>query len=159
MRPSPDRQAEEPRPGATFWAEPGPVIENRAVCLARLGVPGQEICEARWVSPQSRRRDPAGKGQQGRSGPPPGRRPGAAGLTGPPPNALFAEMLRAARELLAVRSPLDAELMVSELLGTWWSQQGGRRGARRRADIEEIVGEGLVSYAADQGSPAALALL
>ena len=131
-------------------------------------------------------------------------------------------MLRAARELLAVRSPLDAELMVSELLGTWWGQhaswrQQGRRGqhagsaqrsgpgqhprsgqhgrsaqhagaqpppsqpppsqqapsqqaraqsaqragstARRRADIEEIIGEGLVSYAAEQGSPAALALL
>ena len=68
-------------------------------------------------------------------------------------------MLKAARELLAVRSPLDAELMVSELLGTWWGQQGGRRGARRRADIEELVGEGLVSYAASQGSPAALALL
>jgi hypothetical protein len=68
-------------------------------------------------------------------------------------------MLKAARELLAVRSPLDAELMVSELLGTWWGQQGGRRGPRRRADIEELVGEGLVSYAADQGSPAALALL
>ncbi len=70
-------------------------------------------------------------------------------------------MLRAARELLAVRSPLDAELMVSELLGTWWGQQAGRRarGARRRADIEELVGEGLVRYAAQQGSPAALALL
>ena len=67
-------------------------------------------------------------------------------------------MLKAARELLAVRSPLDAELMVSELLGTWWGQPGGRRGPRRRADIEEIVGEGLVSYAASQGSPAALAL-
>jgi hypothetical protein len=73
-------------------------------------------------------------------------------------------MLRAARELLAVRSPLDAELMVSELLGTWWGQQGsGRPGARqprrRRADVEELVGEGLVAYAAQQGSPAALALL
>ncbi len=74
---------------------------------------------------------------------------------------MFAEMLRAARELLAVRSPLDAELMVSELLGTWWGQQGGRgaRNARRRAEVEEVVGEGLVSYAAGQGSPAALALL
>jgi hypothetical protein len=123
-------------------------------------MPGPEICEARSVSPQSRRRDPAGdRGHQGRSGPPPGRRNGPPGLTGPPPNALFAEMLRAARELLAVRSPLDAELMVSELLGTWWGQQGGRRGARRRADIEELVGEGLVGYAAEQGSPAALALL
>jgi hypothetical protein len=70
-------------------------------------------------------------------------------------------MLRAARELLAVRSPLDAELMVSELLGTWWGQQSGRgaRNARRRAEVEELVGEGLVGYAARQGSPAALALL
>jgi hypothetical protein len=72
-------------------------------------------------------------------------------------------MLRAARELLAVRSPLDAELMVSELLGTWWGQRTGRSGPRnvrqQRADIEELVGEGLVAYAASQGSPAALALL
>jgi hypothetical protein len=72
-------------------------------------------------------------------------------------------MLRSARELLAVRSPLDAELMVSELLGTWWGQQPGRAGMRearrRRADIEELIGEGLVAYAAEQGSPAALALL
>ena len=70
-------------------------------------------------------------------------------------------MLRAARELLAVRSPLDAELMVSELLGTWWGQQSSRgaRNARRRAEVEELVGEGLVGYAARQGSPAALALL
>jgi hypothetical protein len=72
-------------------------------------------------------------------------------------------MLRAARELLAVRSPLDAELMVSELLGTWWGQRtlrpGTRATRRRRADVEEIVGEGLVAYAAQQGTPAALALL
>jgi hypothetical protein len=68
-------------------------------------------------------------------------------------------MLRAARELLAVRSPLDAELMVSELLGTWWGQAGGRGGARRRAEVDALIGEGLVSYAAGQHSPAALALL
>jgi hypothetical protein len=72
-------------------------------------------------------------------------------------------MLRAARELLAVRSPLDAELMVSELLGTWWGQRstrpGGRGRLRRRSDVEELIGEGLVAYAAQQGSPAALALL
>jgi len=84
-------------------------------------------------------------------------------MSAPPPNALFAEMLRAARELLAVRSPLDAELMVSELLGTWWGQRstkaGGRPVRRRRADVEELVGEGLVAYAAQQGTPAALALL
>jgi len=71
-------------------------------------------------------------------------------------------MLRASRELLAVRSPLDAELMVSELLGTWWHQQPGslrRPLSRRRGDLEELVGEGLVDYAEQQGSPAALALL
>ena len=65
-------------------------------------------------------------------------------------------MLRAARELLAVRSPLDAELMVSELLGTWWGERTPRNSP---GDVEELVGEGLVSYAAQQRSPAALALL
>ncbi len=91
------------------------------------------------MSPQSRRSQP------------PAERPAAAA---PPPNALFAEMLRAARELLAVRSPLDAELMVSELLGTWWGQRGvGGTG------VEQLIGEGLVDYAAGQRSPAALALL
>jgi hypothetical protein len=68
-------------------------------------------------------------------------------------------MLRAARELLAVRSPLDAELMVSELLGTWWGQRGPRIRGRRAATVEQLVGEGLVDYAAGQRSPAALALL
>jgi hypothetical protein len=88
------------------------------------------------VSPQSRRRSPAGGGA--------------------PPNALFRELLQAARELLAVRSPLDAELMVSELLGTWWPQRHHTAGG---AGVEQVVGEGLVEYAAGQPSPAALALL
>ena len=65
-------------------------------------------------------------------------------------------MLRASRELLAVRSPLDAELMVSELLGTWW---GEREPGTRNADLEEMIGEGLVAYAGQHESPAALALL
>ncbi|HUJ05429.1 MAG TPA: hypothetical protein VLX31_04875 [Streptosporangiaceae bacterium] len=109
------------------------------------------------MSPQSRRAEyPGGSGRPGSAG------RLVRGAAAPPPNALFAEMLRAARELLAVRSPLDAELMVSELLGTWWRQPpgpDGRSPRRRRADIEELVGEGLVGYAAEQGSPAALALL
>jgi len=109
------------------------------------------------VTPPSRRNQPhGGPGHPG----PPARRPGGPAA---PPNALFAEMLRAARELLAVRSPLDAELMVSELLGTWWGQRAGRAGLRdvrrHRAGIEELVGEGLIAYAAQQESPAALALL
>jgi len=53
-------------------------------------------------------------------------------------------MLRASRELLAVRSPLDAELMVSELLGTWWGER--EPGSRaRNTDLEEVIGEGLVA--------------
>jgi len=104
------------------------------------------------VSSQRRSQFPSGSppGGSGR-----GPRRGAAA---PPPDALFAELLRAARELLAVRSPLDAELMVSELLGTWWGQRGYRVGGRR-ATVEQLVGEGLVDYAGDQRSPAALALL
>ena len=108
------------------------------------------------MSPKSRRREsPGGAGRSGH-----GKSTGpAASAASPPPNALFAEMLRAARELLAVRSPLDAELMVSELLGTWWGQGAPRAGRGGRADVEELVGEGLVGYAAQQKSPAALALL
>ncbi|MEV5710858.1 hypothetical protein [Actinoallomurus sp. NPDC052274] len=71
----------------------------------------------------------------------------------PPPDAVFAEMLRAARELLAVRSPLDAELIVSEMLGTWW----GKRLAHD--DVEKVIGEALVEHAATARTPAALALL
>jgi hypothetical protein len=46
--------------------------------------------------------------------------------------------------------------MVSELLGTWWGQRGENA---READVERLVGEGLVDYAARRSSPAALALL
>ncbi len=109
------------------------------------------------MTPPSQRNQP--HGGPSRSGPL-AQRPGGIAA---PPNALFAEMLRAARELLAVRSPLDAELMVSELLGTWWGQRAGRGGLRdvrrHRANIEELIGEGLIAYAAQQESPAALALL
>ena len=87
------------------------------------------------MSPQSRRRSQAG---------------------GASSNALFDELLHAARELLAVRSPLDAELLVSDLLGTWWPQRHHTIGG---TGVEQLVGEGLVEYAARQRSPAALALL
>src|SRR6266851_4008862 len=100
------------------------------------------------MSPPSRRADfPSGSGRPGSAG------RLARGTTPHPPDALFAEMLRAARELLAVRSPLDAELMVSELLGTWWDQR------HTTPNVEQVIGEGLVEYAACQPSPVALALL
>lgn len=88
------------------------------------------------MSPQSRRRNQAG---------------GSAS-----PNALFEELLHGARELLAVRSPLDAELLVSDLLGTWWPQRHHTIGG---TGVEQLIGEGLVQYAAQYHSPAALALL
>ncbi|MFI6594816.1 hypothetical protein ACIBHX_01135 [Nonomuraea sp. NPDC050536] len=62
-------------------------------------------------------------------------------------------MVQAARELLAVRSPLDAELMVSDMVGAWW----GRR--VRGGDVEQVLGEGLVDFAAKAGTPASLTLL
>jgi hypothetical protein len=87
---------------------------------------------------------------------PQSRRRGQAGGSVAPPNALFDELLHASRELLAVRSPLDAELMVSDLLGTWWPQRHHTVGG---TGVEQLVGEGLVDYAAGKRSPAALALL
>jgi hypothetical protein len=95
------------------------------------------------VSPSSRRR-----------GQPPGRPTGVNAGRDPAPDTLFREVLQAARELLAVRSPLDAEMMVSELLGTWWGQRH-----RVTGSVEQLVGEGLVAYAAQNSSPASLALL
>ena len=62
-------------------------------------------------------------------------------------------MLVHARELLAVRSPLDAELIVSEILGAWWGRP------LDDADVEEVIGEALVDHAARKGTSAALALL
>ncbi|MEV4087694.1 hypothetical protein AB0J43_46270, partial [Nonomuraea fuscirosea] len=70
-----------------------------------------------------------------------------------PPDDVFKEMVQAARELLAVRTPLDAELMVSDMIGAWW----GRR--VRGGDVEQVLGEGLVDYAAKAGTPASLTLL
>lgn len=68
-------------------------------------------------------------------------------------SAIFDGMLQHARELLAVRSPLDAELIVSEILGSWWGQRVPD------GDVEEVIGEALVGYAAAAATPAALALL
>lgn len=68
-------------------------------------------------------------------------------------SAIFDGMLRHARELLAVRSPLDAELIVSEILGSWWGHR------LPDGDVEEVIGEALVDHAASAGTPAALALL
>ncbi|MFB9801826.1 hypothetical protein [Streptomonospora salina] len=62
-------------------------------------------------------------------------------------------MLRAARTLLATREPLDAEIGVSEMLGSWW-------GTRVPGlDVERLLGDGLVAHAQASGSAAGLALL
>lgn len=62
-------------------------------------------------------------------------------------------MVSGARELLAIRDPLDAELFVSEVLGTWWGC------SLPDGDAEELIGEALVDYAGRSREPAALALL
>ncbi|WP_460862704.1 hypothetical protein [Nocardiopsis coralliicola] len=65
-------------------------------------------------------------------------------------------MLRVARALLAVRDPLDAELVVARMLGAWWGQHiPGMSGDR----VEQHLTEGLVAHAAASGTPAGLALL
>jgi hypothetical protein len=68
-------------------------------------------------------------------------------------SGIFDDMLLHARELLAVRSPLDAEMIISEILGSWYGHRAGNR------DVEELVGEALLEYAERQGTPASLALL
>ncbi|TDQ48218.1 hypothetical protein [Actinorugispora endophytica] len=62
-------------------------------------------------------------------------------------------MLRTSRALLAMRHALDAELVVSELLGSW---QGPRV---HGIDANRLIGEGLLDYARRDATPAALALL
>lgn len=69
------------------------------------------------------------------------------------PSAVFEEMLRAARALLAMRHPLDAELAFSEMLGSWWGQR------LPGMDVERLLGEGLVAHATASGTPAGLGLL
>jgi drug/metabolite transporter (DMT)-like permease len=62
-------------------------------------------------------------------------------------------MLRAARALLAMRHPLDAELAFSELLGTWWGER------LPGVDVERLLGEGLITHATASGKPAGLGVL
>lgn len=70
-----------------------------------------------------------------------------------PPDELFTELLRAARELLAIGNPLDAELIVSRMLGTWWGYR------LPDSDVEELLGESLIDYAARLATPESVALL
>ncbi|MFI6577467.1 hypothetical protein ACIBFB_16865 [Nocardiopsis sp. NPDC050513] len=62
-------------------------------------------------------------------------------------------MLRAARALLAMREPLDAELAFSELLGTWWGERVPG------VDVQRLLGEGLIAHATASGTPAGLGVL
>ena len=69
------------------------------------------------------------------------------------PGAVFDEMLRAARALLAMRHPLDAELAFSEMLGTWWGERVPG------VDVERLLGEGLITHATASGKSAGLGVL
>ncbi len=69
------------------------------------------------------------------------------------PDAVFDEMLRAARALLAMRHPLDAELAFSEMLGAWWGERVPG------VDVERLLGEGLIAHATASGKSAGLGVL
>ena len=69
------------------------------------------------------------------------------------PAAVFDEMLRVARALLAMRHPLDAEIAFSEMLGSWWGQE------LPGLDVDRLLGEGLVAHATASGKPAGLGVL
>ncbi len=69
------------------------------------------------------------------------------------PDAVFDEMLRAARALLAMRHPLDAELAFSEMLGAWWGERVPGM------DVERLLGEGLIAHATASADPAGLGVL
>ncbi|MBB6119112.1 hypothetical protein FHS13_001047 [Nocardiopsis algeriensis] len=71
----------------------------------------------------------------------------------PVPGAVFEEMLRAARALLAMRHALDAELAFSEMLGAWWGENVPG------LDVERLLGEGLITHAAASGKSAGLGVL
>ena len=71
----------------------------------------------------------------------------------PVPGAVFDEMLRAARALLAVRHPLDAELAFSEMIGAWWGERVPGM------DVERLLGEGLITHATASGTSAGLGVL
>ncbi len=83
------------------------------------------------------------------------KKAGACGRNEPPgPNEMIARIGQGAfRELESVSDALDAELCVSDLLGAWWGQYHGP------ADPEELLGEGLVAYAARRQRSGALGLL
>ncbi|NMH99650.1 DUF1841 family protein [Pseudonocardia acidicola] len=67
---------------------------------------------------------------------------------------MFAQFLRDAGELTRITDPLDAELFVSGLVGTWWNALPA--GAE---DADVVIGGPLVDYAARRRTPTALAFL
>jgi hypothetical protein len=93
------------------------------------------------VSPQSRGRKRKSSGKRGPNRPPELEEVIASAAQG------------AFRELEQITDPLQAELYVSELLGTWWGQ------FLVDADPEVLVGERLVAHVAKQRRAGALGLL
>lgn len=73
---------------------------------------------------------------------------------GPELDDIFAEILNTAgAELAGLRDPLQAEMLVSELLGIWSGQ------LLVDADPDVVFGEGLIEHAQRRGTPAAQAVL
>jgi hypothetical protein len=66
---------------------------------------------------------------------------------------MFAEMLRPFRQLHGADDPLEAEVVVSSLLGSWWNSLPPGQ------DPDSVFGAAAVEYARDRATPDALAFL
>src|SRR5574341_718717 len=127
-----------------------PWLAKAARKLARCGQKrsGAERWHTSPMSPVSRGRKkkrsfsrPAGSGRSGRA------------KREPTLEDLYAELLRAARPLPRTDDPLDVEVLVSGLVGSWWTT------TLPGDDPEADHTAGLIAYAERKGGPAALALL
>ncbi|MPZ63917.1 MAG: DUF1841 family protein [Propionibacteriales bacterium] len=101
------------------------------------------------MSPESRGRKPKSRSSRIER-----RRAAAREARGLLPDQLLRTMMSNADELLEPDvTVFDAESMVSSLLGSWWGK------SLVDADPDEVFGEALIDHAAQQATPAALALL
>jgi hypothetical protein len=75
------------------------------------------------------------------------------GRSTPTPSDIYLPMVRAFQPLVTVDDPLDAELLASDLAGSWWQS------VVSDDDPEDLIGLGAVQFAIDRGTAPALALL
>jgi hypothetical protein len=82
----------------------------------------------------------------------PATRPRAARRGTPSLGAVHAELLRGFRPVAGAADPLDVEVLASGMLGSWWQRLAPGE------DLDAVLGEGVISHAAQAGTPEAMAL-